>query len=78
MQAHQGGDVATELQVGGLAAAQGIAQDFVNRIAPEGQLQFGGQHLEAGQGFLQGAIAPQQGETGAIPLTQIQARSQGG
>ena len=77
MQAHQGGDVAAELQVGGLATAQGIAQDLVDRITPEGQLQFGGQHLEAGQGFLQGASAPQQGETGPIPLTQFQAGSQG-
>ncbi|MEY2750026.1 MAG: hypothetical protein RLZZ168_2042, partial [Cyanobacteriota bacterium] len=70
MQAHHRGDVAAELEIGGLAAPQRIAQDLLNRVAPEGKLQLGRQHLEAGQGFLQGPLTALQPEGHLIALAE--------
>ena len=71
MQTHHRGEIAAELQVRRLAAAQHIAQDLLDRIAPEGQLELRRQHLETGEGFLEGAVAAQQLQGRAIPLAQI-------
>ena len=76
MQTHHRGEVAAELQVGRLTAAQHIAQDFLDRIAAEGKLELRRQHLEAGEGFLEGAVAAQQLQCRAIPLAQIKTRGQ--
>ena len=77
MQPHHRGDVAAELQVWRLVAAQYIPQDLLDRVAAEGQLQLGCQHLEAGQGLLQRAVAPQQLQNGPVALAQLQPRGQG-
>ena len=63
MQAQAGAQLAAELDIGALAAAQAVAQHLFDRILAEGQLHLGRQHLEASQGFLQGAFAADQAET---------------
>ena len=76
MQPHHRGDIAAELQIWRLAAPQHIPQDLLDRVAAEGQLQLGCQHLEAGQGFLQRAVATQQLQNGPVALAQLQSRGQ--
>ena len=56
MQAEACGDLAAEAQGGGLSTPELIPQDPFDRIASEGQLHQLGEHLEAGQGFLQHAF----------------------
>ena len=72
MQTHHRGEIAAELQIRRLAAAQHITQDLLDCIAAEGQLELLRQHLKTGEGFLQGAAAAQKLHSRAIPLTQIQ------
>ena len=59
-QAEHGGNLAAELQVGFEAAAQLVAQHLVDGVAPVGQFEDLAQHLEAGQGFFEGAPGPHQ------------------
>ena len=56
------GQLAADLHVGLLISPQYIAQDFFNRVAAKGEVQQFGQHLKAGQRFLQWSFSANDAE----------------
>ena len=77
-QAEHGGNLATELQIGFLAAAQLFLQHLVDGVAAIGQIHQLAQHLEAGQRLF--GHAPRSHKLqppGGVVLTQIKAGGQG-
>ena len=77
VQAEHGRQLAANLQIRGLPAAQHIPEDFLDRIAAKGQLQLQGEHLEAGQGFFEHSLSADQAKA-TLPLPgEIQATGEG-